>query len=325
MNPGAMAFNKEYFKQINQKLKDNKFPDLEDGLFNAELLDTDYGPSKNSGRLQASFKWKIDQDEVANAGRIAFDNIGLTDAQGVPSEGGYTAFGIRMRQLGLTNEDAVADDPQGALQAVVGSKARIQLKTDGEFQNVRVKKLLYSPLADNDPQPQAAGNGSAIPPTTVAAPTPTPEPEPTAPDNAAAYDNAPFSNTSTVEVKEGMEVVYRAKDGQKACIVETELEDSDQIMLRPKSGGKAFLAKRTDCFFVVPSETVIAPTPEPEPQPEAEEEAIVLEIGMNVRGKYKDTVITGTVKKIEEQLELVWITSGKMAYPCKLDTLELVS
>lgn len=331
MNPGAMAFNKDFFKQQNQKLKDNSFPDLEDGLMNATLVDTSMNHSKNSGRLQATFQWKIDADESKNAGRLAFSHIGLTDAQGLPAEGGYTAFAISMRKLGLTNEEAVAEDPQGALQAVIGSKARISIETKDEFQNIRVKKLLYSPLTDGavepSPEPASGGNGVHTPQTTAVA-APEPEPESTVPDNAAAYGHEKFTNDGTVEVKEGMKVIYRAKDGQYSCIVETELEDSDQILLRRENGGKTFLAKRSDCFFVVVDEEIKNPvTPEIEPEIEPEpvsEEPIVLEPGMNVRGKYKGEVITGKVKKIDEAQELVWITMGQSSYPCKFDTIEVI-
>ena len=330
-----MAFNKDFFKQQNQKLKDNAFPELEDALCNATLVDANLNNSKNTGRLQASFQWKIDPDESKNANRMAFSHIGLTekDDQGnmVPAEGGYTAFSVTMFKLGLNNVDAVADDPEGALQAVIGSKVRLKIETKGEFQNIRVQKLLYSPLTDggSDPTPQpetaAGGNGVQTPvQTAVAAPEPQPEPENS---NAAAYNNKPFTNDGTVEVKEGMPVIWRSKEGQVNCVVETELEDSDQILLRKVSGGKPFMAARVDCFFVIPNDTVQNPvkelTPEPVPEP-VSEEPIVLEVGMNLRGKYKGEVITGKVKKIEEQIEVCWITMGSTSYPCPFETLEVI-
>lgn len=324
MHPGAMAFNKDFFKQQNQKLKDNAFPELEDGLCNATLVDAGLNNSKNSGRLQATFQWKIDHDEPINANRLAFSHIGLTDGAGTPAEGGYSAFAINMRKLGLSNEDAVADDPAGALQVVIGSKARISIETKGEFQNIRIKKLLYSPLTDSSIQesaePQPESNGAAVK---------TVEPEPTVESNAAAYDNAPFSNNGSVEVKEGMPVIWRSKEGQHNCVVETELEDSDQILLRKVSGGKPFMANRVDCFFVVAKDEVKNPVAEvePEPEPEAESEAdapIVLEPGMNIRGKYKGETITGKIKKIDEATENCWIIMNNTAYPCKFDTLEVI-
>ena len=136
---------KKNLEGAKEKAVGGGFDEYDDGKYLARMVHAELGESNSSGRLQVDFQWKFISGEYK--GKIKHDY------QGVESEDNQS-FCLRVFQkLGYeTDEIEGASDITGILKQLNKEKpkAKISLKTKGEFQNVFIIKA-----ADSDEDEEA--------------------------------------------------------------------------------------------------------------------------------------------------------------------------
>jgi hypothetical protein len=130
---------KENFEKAKQAVQEGggAFERLPDGVYTAILSDAQLGESQTSNRLQVTWSWTIAEGE--QKGETVYDYSGLDTEEQM----GW--FLRRVSQLGYDIEAVEAKTLEAELlPQIVEDKllCEIQLRTKGEFQNVRVRKVL---------------------------------------------------------------------------------------------------------------------------------------------------------------------------------------
>lgn len=138
-----MAFNLSKFlkgankdwKTAKKRAKERKpqFLEYNDGRYLARLVGADIGES-NGGRVQIDFSWKFEDGE--------YEKKVKHDYQGIETEDNLYWLAQRIEQLGYEMIDDLSELPE-LLKEILKARplCTIQLKTNGEFQNVYIKKV----------------------------------------------------------------------------------------------------------------------------------------------------------------------------------------
>lgn len=150
----SSGFNPNMFKEANEACKE--FTIIPDGFYVAKLISACICRAKSSNRLQASFTWRITEEDEEFAGKLIFDHIGL-EKNGEPFDKGYQILAIRSNQLQIpSTEISNMQEMNIFLERAINTTARIELYTNrnekGEFQNLRISgnQLIYSPFDDEE-------------------------------------------------------------------------------------------------------------------------------------------------------------------------------
>jgi len=133
------------------------FTDFEDGFYEAELKEAELQESKSSGRLQVLMVWEVvEGDEKGKSYR---------DYQGIDNEVGAAILMGNLVTLGAEEVDSPEDlgETLTDLQER-GIVARVELKTKGDFQNLRIRKVLENgeDLEDEDEDEGGEDGGAPL-------------------------------------------------------------------------------------------------------------------------------------------------------------------
>lgn len=109
---------------------------LPDGVYKAEIVDVSVGYAKTSGRLQFNWQFKI-IEPAEYAGQFIFKHSGLATPENLRfAKADFATVGIMLDKLSdLVDREA----------DFLGRGVELRLKTNGEFQNVYIQKLLWTP------------------------------------------------------------------------------------------------------------------------------------------------------------------------------------
>lgn len=116
---------------------------VEDGRYKARLTGASLGTSQSSGRFQAAWTWKILTGSYKNEETMDFD--------GLETEDNLVWLGRKLVRLGVELPDDL-DELAEILEDLVSSGvvAMITLATKGDFQNLRIQRLVESGDDEND-------------------------------------------------------------------------------------------------------------------------------------------------------------------------------
>jgi len=126
----ARAFKK--WDSVKEDVKSGGFEEFDDGRYRARLIKSEIGVSGND-RLQVLMHWKFLTGEYKGKVKIAY--------QGIETEENLTYFGRDLQRFGYETDDIEGpDDIKGILKELNKEKpkAKISLKTKGDFQNVNI-------------------------------------------------------------------------------------------------------------------------------------------------------------------------------------------
>lgn len=323
-----MGFDRTKFLTASTSGNDGTYFTPPAGFYVMTLESAMTGNSKASNRFQVVFQWKISEDDEKFANKNCYQTIGLDGPQ---CDKGYEQLNRLINRLNYKGDpESFAVDPDGELSKLVGTSVRMAIKPNEknpDFPFYNVQKVMYSPLEGEVGQTNVS-------------------PE----DTDLLAPNPEVGDEDTVEV--GDELNVTDKTGQFLAIVQMINESTNQVIVKKVSNGETTVAavdqiamsrKAADVKknpsgmpittvtnaakqpavkeLAKPMETVADELPE-----EIEElEQLKLEIGMMVEGKYKDDKIVGKVHHIDTNSGIVKINMGGKAYPCKLDTIKLIS
>ncbi len=109
---------------------------LPDGTYKAEIVDVNVGYAKLSGRLQFNWQFKI-VEPAEYAGQYIFKHSGLATPDNLRfAKADFATVGITLDKLSdLVDREA----------DFLGRGVELRLKTNGEFQNVYIQRLLWTP------------------------------------------------------------------------------------------------------------------------------------------------------------------------------------
>jgi hypothetical protein len=324
-----MSFNMDLFRKKNQENSENNpFSEVDNGVYILDLIRSEMNFAKNSGRYQAMFQWKIDpdaNDRCKNQNVFVF--CGLKDKDGNDDEKGYGALDIILSTLGINDRFEFVSNLEENMPKLEGTRVRMKIednKKNPQFKQYRVERLIKNVWKERN----QSGNA---PPQQTQNPV----------SQAVNYDNKPFTNINGVTLEKDAKVTVRRKDGQALGKVLSLVPDHQQALVQYENTDLPTEVVAYDDLFVwvaplTQTETTpIAPTAQTVEileiaQPEQPKQ-VKLEVGMNVRGKWGDQIVTGLVHKIDEDTQQVVIAGkdpndGKVkGYPVPASTVELIA
>lgn len=295
-----MAFDKSKFLAANQAISsDNPYPEIEPGFYVATLFDANFNNAKSSGRYQASFIWEFDESETKLFGKKLGSHIGLDDPEGK----GYKALNGCLYAMGVSQSQIVgefAENPDAFLERLIGTKARLEVKKDGDFTNTRVKKLISSPLKSNGDNIVSSPALQQPVNTTTSTPAPTKE----------------------VTISIGMDVLVNKNGVELPGKIISYQEATNEVLIKYED--TSLKAEPVNIELVRPNPNAVSKPAEPAKVEEVVEdieevkEPVKLEIGMQAVGKYEGKDISGEIYKIEgDVVKLKVAVDGKFkAFPC---------
>lgn len=129
-------------KGAKEKAAESSFAEFDDGRYIAKLVSASIGESATSDRLQIAIGWMFQEGDYED--KKVFDYLGCETEENLVWVGRFLA------RLGYELPDDFDDVPE-MLEEIVedGIVARITLKSTGEFQNIRVQKVLSSDAEEN--------------------------------------------------------------------------------------------------------------------------------------------------------------------------------
>lgn len=136
------GFDKSKFLAASKNI--GNFEQVPAGRYTCTLQKANYNLSKASSRPQLSFIWRVSDEDSEYPGKIIGVHVGLNNDKG------YEIAAIILSQLGLTNMEEVAENFNEALEAVLGTVARLKVtytrQDSKEYQQVRIDSIIESPL-----------------------------------------------------------------------------------------------------------------------------------------------------------------------------------
>lgn len=309
-------FDKEMFNRANQK-REEQFGEVDDGLYICHLDDAEIGPSKNSGKNQLKLQWKISADDPAFANKNIFQCVGLEKDNDDDLEVAYGIVAMLASILGIKDMDSFSDNPNMHLTKCIDSEARIEVKTnDGGFKQVKIRKMI----------------------------TKTYDPE--------YFDSSPQTlPQEEVTLSPGTRVIVTDANGeQKGTVIEVNSEEDIKVQIGDLITTVALSQlelhdwqeeKQAENFQPEPltseEEKASAETQPAEIQEKDEVEIVDLvndhaekvtfydlEEGMQISGEYKGATYNGTVYKLDETKDLVFIRVGDKAIPANISTVKII-
>lgn len=317
-----MGFDRSKFLAANNAIREDSgdFFTPDPGFYICTLASAATGNAKTSGRFQVVFQWNIAPDDEKYPNKMFYDCIGLDN------EEGYKQLSRKLNRLGYKGDpESFAVDPDGELATLVNTQVRMQIQNakNPEFRYYNIQKILSSPITDD------AGKVNVQT------------------EDTDLITETPPSNDDTIEP--GDELHCKFKDGEGLAIVQLVNEASQQVVVTRTSTGATLVVNLPDVLRmsrkareVIANPSGIPPqlqTPAPAtkelPKPMAAtpteevieeiQEEIKLEKGMMVEGIYNGQKIIGKVHIIDQPNAVVKIAMNGKAYPCKLDTIKVVS
>jgi hypothetical protein len=298
-----MSFDREKFLRANQTAKEKwgSFDPIPKGVYIATLKDASINQAKTSGKTQFSLVWEIDPpDELA--GRKIFDHRGL---EGENAEKAYEIMNLKLSLLGVRDIPSFSGKDEqefnNNLQFMCGrTKARLEVTYDGEYQQVRIARLLENAFVDSPP---------AITPPSVPN-TPIPSTPPQNVTQAEPPKTAPnFEKGSTVTVKRA--------DGESLGDIININPALQKAYVKYRAGGEE-MVDFNQIIKVWNAGEIPASTPTPQVSPETQApfnseeveeviEEVALQVGMNVKFNFQNKELTGEIKEIIEKDNMVKI------------------
>ena len=138
------------FQEALAEAAKNSFENPPDGTYIAMLTTMELTTTKKDDKLQVKCAWTFIEGELA--GKVKYDFIGLEGTRG------FEPLIWRLNQLGIKAEEIMNANLDVNLEAIGNQRlvAKVQLKTNGEFQNLKVQKLLPNYEADMGDGSQAS-------------------------------------------------------------------------------------------------------------------------------------------------------------------------
>lgn len=265
------TWNKARAEAAAQAASGNNLPD---GLYTVQLVGAEFGESQNKN-FMCTFTWQVLQGECA--GKKQYQRQMLVD------EKNYVFFGKVMARLGVDVEAMEVEEIEEALAQLVAAETQavINVKTDGDFVNVYVNRLLAEAV-----EAEAPAGGE--------------EPEAEEPEEEPAEEEEPEEEAEPED--DGLDAMDRAElkkivkdEGIEFTVYKNTADDAIREAIREARGAAE------------PEEEA-----EPEAEPEEEEaEAVELVVGTAVAASYKGKEVNGKVVALNEEEETVTVQPDK--------------
>lgn len=148
--------NDKWTEEAHRAKTESGFERIDDGRYIATLRSATLGESK-AGNPHILFEWKVAEGE--EKGSI------VRDYQNLGNEQSFFFLGKSLMRLGIDPEEVIWDEKQSkddmyimnVLDSLSGKNitAKIVLKTNGEFQNVRMEEVIEDYEEDEDDESEA--------------------------------------------------------------------------------------------------------------------------------------------------------------------------
>lgn len=321
-----MGFDREKFLKANTRFKDERknFENLSDGVYNFELDDVDDGVSATSGKERILFTWKVMPGD-ADSGRKFFQTFRH-------DENGYFSLQITLSQLGVKDAEEVLlndEERKRIFLKIVGSQVRgkvITTEKDGqEFKNIRINRCFLSKV--DTIQPTKAEQPPFEPNKTPQVQTPQ------VPVNTMALENEKIYQT-------GCEVVCKLSDqSQRLGVIQLYNPNLNScFVVFKESGIQPQMVPVPNILSVTKPGEKHAGSPDFKPGPisvpnvttveEVEEviEEIKLQVGMNVKFKYKEADMgAGEIHLLVPEQNAVKVKQAGKLYTVPVSNVTIVT
>lgn len=254
--------------------------EVEDGRYLGKLVKAELGESQ-AGRTQITYRWEILEGDYKGSTLSAYDGL-VTEENLLWAIRRLQKFGYEMPE-DIDEKGTELKDLLKELEKS-GVICRVRVKTNGEFQNVYLDKVMGGEVEtdDEDSEQEEVSADEAEDEDVEADEPEEEEQEEEEAEEEEAEEEEVEEEASTVELKKGMNVVATIKGKKVPGTVLDILEDEGKVKVRTTADKKVYLVSGEN----IEAETE---TPEePEDEPEVEEVA---------PKKKKVTKKTSTLKK----------------------------